>query len=208
LLIQLLALGVVLAYYCIDGTAGLFAAVANWKTSGGLFFSAVTTIISGGILPELLKRHFRPAGMRAPGLGELCHQFTMWAALGIVVDLFYRLQSICFGDGTDPLTLLAKVSVDQLLLTPFFSLPCITLWFALREVHYEPKAFLRCLRFKELSKRVLPLWATSLCFWPVMLCIVFSLPTPLQFPLFLLGNAAFSILMIFIVRHQTESDGG
>ncbi|MGZ0655810.1 hypothetical protein ACWPKO_10810 [Coraliomargarita sp. W4R53] len=202
LLIQIIALAVVLAYYFIDGTAGLFATVAGWKQAGGLYFAAGSTIVSGGILPELIKRRFRPSGASAPGLGELCHQFTMWAMLGIVVDLMYRLQSKCFGNGTDPATLLSKVFVDQFVFTPLFSLPCITLWFAFREVHYAPRAFVGCLRFQKIRNRVLPLWATSLCFWPIMLCIVFSLPAPLQFPLFLLGNAAYSILMIFIVRHQ------
>ncbi|WPJ97652.1 hypothetical protein SH580_08010 [Coraliomargarita algicola] len=202
LLIQLVALAVVLSYYLVDRAGGLFATVADWKQAGGLYFAAGSTIVSGGILPELIKRRFRPAGVKAPGLGELCHQFIMWATLGIVVDLMYRLQSHWFGDGKDPATLLTKVFVDQFVFTPLISLPGIALWFALREVNYSPKAFAGCLRFRNLSARVLPLWTTSLCFWPVMLCIVFSLPTPLQFPLFLLGNAAYSILMIFIVRHQ------
>ncbi|MDQ8193147.1 hypothetical protein QEH59_01830 [Coraliomargarita sp. SDUM461004] len=206
LLIQFAALTVVLAYYFIDGTAGLFATIAGWKQSGGLYFAAGSTIVSGGILPELIKRRFRPPEVSAPGIGELCHQFTMWATLGIVVDLMYRLQSLYFGNGTDPATLLTKVFVDQFIFTPLISLPCITLWFALREVHYAPRAFVAYLRFRTLLNRVLPLWTTSLCFWPVMLCIVFSLPAPLQFPLFLLGNAAFSILMIFIVRHQTHCE--
>ncbi|MBT63719.1 MAG: hypothetical protein CML13_10960 [Puniceicoccaceae bacterium] len=202
LLIQVVALAVVLAYYFIDSTAELFASVTAWKQAGDLYFAAGSTIVSGGILPELIKRRFRPAGASAPGLGELCHQFIMWATLGVVVDLMYRLQSHLFGNGTDPATLLKKVLVDQFVFTPLISLPGIALWFALREVNYSPKAFLCCWHWREIRDRVLPLWTTSLCFWPVMLCIVFSLPTPLQFPLFLLGNAAYSILMIFIVRHQ------
>jgi hypothetical protein len=205
LLIQTIALGVVLAYYFIDGTAGLFEKIVDWKTTGGLYFAAGATIISGGILPELIKRYFRPAGSTPPTFSELCHQFAMWAGLGIAVDLFYRVQGKLFGQGTDPITLLSKVLLDQFAFTPLISLPCIALWFAFREVNYSPKALLRCMQPRKLRDRVLPLWTTSLCFWPVMLCIVFSLPAPLQFPLFLLGNAAYSILMIFIIRHQSET---
>lgn len=205
LAIQAIALGVVLSYYWIEGTAAFFNKVAEWKLSGGIYFAAATTVVSGGVLPEIIKRFFRPAGIAAPGAGELCHQFIMWALLGVLVDLFYRLQTILFGERTDPLTLLYKVFVDQFVFTPFVCLPFITLWFLLREVHYAPRAFLASIRLKNIRNRILPLWATCLCFWPVMLCIVFSLPAPLQFPLFLLGNAAFSILMIFIVRRRTEN---
>lgn len=202
LFIQLVALGVVLSYYLIEGTAGLFTTLANWKVTGGLYFSASTTVISGGVLPELIKRQFRAAGMAAPSAGELCHQFMMWAVLGIMVDIFYRVQNALFGEGTDALTLLIKIIVDQGIFAPFICLPFITLWFVLREVDYAPKAFLAFIRFKKIRNRVLPLWATGLCFWPIMLCIIFSLPAPLQFPLFLLGNTAYSILMIFIIRRQ------
>jgi hypothetical protein len=205
LFIQSIAVSVVLIYYFVDGTAGVFAAIAEWKLAGGLYFAAGTTVISGGILPELIKRFFRPAGVAAPSTAELCHQFIMWATLGVLVDLFYRLQSTVFGEGTDALTLLVKVFVDQFVFAPLIALPFITLWFLLREVGYEPKKFLSCIRFKKIYNRVLPLWATGLFFWPIMLCMIFSLPTSLQFPLFLLGNAAYSILMIFILRRQTES---
>jgi hypothetical protein len=204
LLIQAISLGVVLSYYFVEGTAGLFATVAHWKQAGGRYFAAGSTIVSGGVLPELIKKRFRPASTPAPTAGEICHQFAMWGILGILIDLFYGLQITLFGAGTDPLTLLKKVCADQFIFAPFISLPFITIWFMLYEVDYAPRAFFANIRFKKIRNRVLPLWATSLCFWPVMGGIVFSLPAPLQFPLFLLGNEAISILMIFIVRRQTN----
>ncbi len=202
--IQLIALGLVLGYYCIEGAARFFAEAAAWKARGGLPFAAVATVISGGIIPELIKRVCRPANVPAPGLVELTHQFTMWALIGILVDRFYHLQAILFGSGTDALTLLIKVLFDQFVFTPLISLPFITLWFMLHETGYVPQAYLAAMRPKIIRDRILQLWATCLCFWPVMLLIIYSLPGLLQFPLFLLGNAAYSILMIFIVRRQGE----
>lgn len=206
LLIQAFALALLICYYSVEGSRGIFNTVASWKENGGYLFASITTIISGGVLPELLKRTLRPAGVSPPKTSELLHQFIMWAYLGILVDGLYRLLNHLYGSGTDPLTLLYKVLSDQLLFSPFFSLPSMVIWFMIYESGYSLKRFFRKLSLKGVYQRVLPLWATSLIFWPVMLLIIFSLPQVLQFPLFLFGNAAFSILMIFILRHQKAAE--
>ncbi len=202
LIIQALALGVVCSYYWIEGSSELFNHIARYKSSGGLLFAASTTIISGGLLPECLKRGARPSGMPAPPMTELLHQFTMWGILGVIVDRFYAIQAQLFGIGNSPSTLLIKVLFDQFVFTPLIVLPFITSWFLLYEKKGNLKQWFEALTVKDILHRMLPLWATSLCFWPVMLLIIYSLPSALQFPLFLFGNAAYSILMIFIARRQ------
>ena len=204
LLIQGISLCLVLSYYWIPSAQAVLGRIAELKVGLGLSFAAVTTVFSGGVFPELLKRKFRPKGSPEPSLGELVHQFMMWAFVGIFVDRFYALQSVVFGDGSDVATLVIKVLIDQFLFTPFLCLPFITLWFLARETNYSISQFRASVRLSVIRDRVLPLWATALSFWPVMLLIVYSLPSALQFPLFLLGNSAFSILMIFIIRHQPE----
>lgn len=202
LLIQVIALGAVVAYYRVPAAAGFFGTLADWKASGGLVFAALANVVSGGIIPELLKRIFRPSNIRPPGLRELAHQFVMWAALGVFVDVFYRLQSQWFGDGTDAGTLFIKVVVDQLVFTPLIGLPFIVGWFTLREVHYRPGAWLSSMAARSAVRHGLQLWISCLAFWPVMLLIIYSLPATLQFSLFLFANAAYSILLIFIARRQ------
>ena len=204
LLIQGISLCLVLSYYWISGTQAVFGRIAELKVELGLTFAAVTTVFSGGVFPELLKRKFRPKGSPSPSWGELGHQFMMWAIVGVLVDCFYTLQSMVFGLGNDVTTLVTKVLMDQFLFTPFLCVPFITLWFLAREVNYSISRFRASLSLAVVRDRVLPIWATSLSFWPVMLLIVYSLPAALQFPLFLLGNSAFSILMIFIIRHQPD----
>ena len=205
LFIQGIALALVLTYYCIEGSHGAFNRVASLKMELGPLFAAICTMFSGGVFPELIKRVFRPKNIAPPSCGELIHQFIMWAWVGILVDYFYMLQSALFGDGTHASTLIIKVLADQFVFTPLVCLPLIILWFMLREANYRPKPYCASISLRTIRHRVLPLWATCLIFWPVMLCIVYSLPADLQFPLFLLGNAAYSILMIFIIRHQDEA---
>lgn len=199
---------VVFSYYWIEGSQDIFNRVADLKAKMGVFFAAACTVCSGGIIPELIKRVFRPKGTSPPSGGELMHQFVMWAWVGILVDRFYMLQNALFGDSNDAATLVIKVLADQFVFTPLVSLPLIALWFMLRESNYNFGRFRSMLSYSTIRDRVLPLWTTCLIFWPVMLCIVYSLPAPLQFPLFLLGNSAYSILMIFILRRQQEQTIG
>jgi len=204
LLIQGIALGAVLAYYHVEAAAGFFATLADWKARGGLPVSALANVVSAGVLPELLKRIFRPSTIKPPGLGELMHQFVMWATLGAGVDLFYRLQGHLFGHGTDAGTLLIKVVFDQLVFTPLLGMPFIAGWFKLREVGYSPRAWLSAMANRNLVRHGVQLWISCLAFWPVMLLIIYSLPQTLQFSLFLFGNAAYSILLIFVARHGAK----
>lgn len=201
LLIQVMALGVVIVYYRVPVAAAFFQEVAQWRASGGLLLAAAATVVSGGLLPELLKRVFRPPGIRPPGMEELAHQLAMWALLGMLIDRFYALQGIIFGHGTGIPTLLCKMLFDQLVFTPLVSVPMMAAWFMLHEARYRPATWWRLCK-AHLVQRTLTLWLTCLSFWPVMLLIVYSLPHDLQFPLFLFGNAAYSILLIFIMRRQ------
>ena len=204
-LIQATGLVVVIAYYRWEGAARLLAEVARWKSEGGWLFASATTVVSGGVVPELLKRIFRPTGIPTPKAGELVHQFVMWALVGLMVDGFYGLQAGWFGLGNDVGTLVPKVLVDQLLFTPLVALPLIVAWLGLYEAGYGLRRWAAIFGVREMALRVLPLWAACLGFWPVMLTVVYSLPGDLQFPLFLVGNAAYSVLMIFIARRQAEA---
>ena len=202
LIVQFLALAVALSYYWIDSAAAVFASIGGWKSHGGLFFSAITTVISGGVFPELLKRFFRPAGIAPPKTSELAHQFVMWALVGMLIDLFYRVQTHLFGNGTDALTLLKKILVDQLIFAPLICTPFVVAWFLLYEKDYQLRPWLRALTLSFFIERETPIMVAIYSFWPVMLLIIYSLPADLQFPLFLFANSAYSILMIFIIRHQ------
>ncbi|WP_269523887.1 hypothetical protein [Coraliomargarita parva] len=207
---QLMALAVVLCYYWVDGSAEIFARIAEFKQGAGLVFAAISTLFSGGVIPEIFKFFIRPKDQPTPSVGELGHQLLMWAWLGVLVDLFYRLQTHLFGEQVNWQSLLIKTSFDQLVFTPLVTIPLIVSWFMLREVHYNPAAFIKQLHPGNVGRRLLPVWATSLIFWPVTLMIVYALPPVLQFPLYLFANAAFSILMIFILRRPelTEDSAG
>lgn len=204
--IQLAALAVLISYYLIEGTSGFYAWVGHIKNEGGLLFAGIATVVSAGIIPELLKSCLRPPNVPRPSWGEILHQLALWFIVGCNVYLFYEVQAFLFGVGTDLVTVTKKVLLDQLAFTPLFNLPIVAAWYLWREKSYRFGPLMKALGPGFYRKRVLPIWATALAFWPAMLLIVYSLPADLQFPLFLCANAAWSILMIFILRRQTGSD--
>ena len=194
-----------LVYYFVDGAYVYFERIAAFKARSGTLFAAGATVFSSGVLPETLKYFFRPRHIPAPTVGEIAHQFCMWIFIGSTVDRFYWLQAQIFGDGTDAATLLKKIFVDQIIFSPILALIVPVSWYLLREVNYSPKAWKAKATPRLLYQRVIPVLGATYAFWPVMLLIIYSMPSLLQFPLFLFANGAYAILMIFIVRRQTAN---
>ena len=198
--IQSVALLIVLLYYLYYPARPYYQSIARLKTEGGLWFSAISTGLSAGVLPELIKKIFRPKRVTPPRIQEQAHFFVMWCLLGVFVDIFYRFQDYLFGSALSFEVVSPKIIVDQLIFTPLIPLPFIISWAMLLEARYRLREYRNIWHPHVLFKRMLPLWVTALSYWPPMLAILYSLPADLQFPLFLLANAAFSILMIYMAR--------
>lgn len=202
LAIQLAAAGLVVAYFLSPSVQSFCEIATGWKERGGMGFAALANVISGGLIPEAIKRHYRPAGIAAPGVGELLHQWTLFALLGVLIERFYALQAVIFGDGLDVWTLGRKIVLDQFGYTLFVALPLVVFWFALRQQGYRPLVTLRTLGLRGFVERLIPIFAGNLAFWVPALVCVYSLPQRLQFLLFLFLNAAWSLLMVFMARRQ------
>ncbi|MDX2111264.1 MAG: hypothetical protein SFY80_13600 [Verrucomicrobiota bacterium] len=203
--IQLCAVTVVALYYTWPDFQTGCNWLADFKVRGGLLFTAIGTLISGGVIPEVLKWKFRPAHLPKPTWGEIIHQCAIFPICGIIVDYFYKLQAVLFGTGTDVGTVALKILVDQLFFGPLVGIPIIITWFLFRELHYNPWRTLRQWSVAFYVERGLPMYATALTYWPIMLVFIYALPSALQFPLFLFANTAWSLIMVFIARRQVEA---
>lgn len=204
LVIQGMAVLLVVGYFSSPAVQEFCLHVTEWKERGGWAFAALATIVSGGVLPELIKWKLRPASVPAPTAGELAHLLVMFAILGIAVERFYWIQDQWWGGGRDPLTLGLKILVDQCGYTLLFALPFITVWFFWKESGYQIRETWAAVRSSAFPRRVMELFAPNLSFWvPVLICL-YSLPQPLQFILFLIVNTAWCLLLVFIARRQGE----
>lgn len=204
LALQLAAAATVVAYYTSEGFREIAHTVLSWKESGGVLFLAAANVLSGAVIPELLKALLRPPGRARPELGDWLHLISLMAILGVMVEVFYNAQSAWFGSGRGLSTLVLKIVVDQFGYTLFFAVPVIIIWFAWKEDGYSIGRTLRRIRPPLFIERLPPLFVPNCIFWIPALIAVYSLPTQLQFLLFIFLNGAWCLVMVFIARETSR----
>lgn len=208
LLIQGAAVALVVAYHASPAVREVCARLADVRTAGGLPFAAAAAAFAGGLLPELAKlaaqRGSAPLRGRA---GEIAFNTVFFAFNGIVVDGLYRVEAALFGDGTGAVTVASKVAFDQFVFTPPWLCLIVTL-FLWRRRGYSWAATRPALRRGFLRAHVVPLLLPDWMFWIPMVCVVYAFPLPLQFLLFILALAAWSLIMVVIAGGEGEADEG
>lgn len=198
LLIQAAAVLLVVAYRASGTVRAACDAAAAAKAQGGLPFAALTGALAGGWLPELAKLMADPKARPPRGIGGTLAFNTVFFALnGVVVDLLYRFETVLFGAEGTPGTVAAKVAFDQFVFSPTW-LFVIVVIFTWRGQGFRVARTLPLLRDRFYRRRVVPLLIPNWCFWIPMVSIVYALPSALQFLLFVLLLAAWSLIMVFI----------
>ena len=183
LLLQCLMLVFFSLFIAHEGTRRFLGDVAHVKQEAGYAFSFISYAVAGGVFPELLRVAFFQSGKATrKNLWLLLTAAPFWGALGMLVDLLYRLQAVWFGNGHDWLTLLCKVFVDQFLFSPFLSAPLIVGWFLLRDEGFRPAAFRMLFRADFLFGKVFPVAVAGWCVWIPGVLLVYSMPPLLQIP--------------------------
>ena len=197
--IQSVALLLVLLFFFVPSVTRFCGTVARLRVAGGYAAAMLATALAGAVLPELAKavtqRGWRFDRRTAADLAFL---LPVFALNGLLVDAFYRLLAVTVGNGNDWPTVLLKAAVDQLLFTPFVSLPLVVTLFTWRRLRFDAAATARDLGVRWYGRRVVPLLLPCWAFWGPMVLLIYALPTALQFVLFALAMAAWSLLLVFI----------
>lgn len=203
-LIQAAAVLLVVAYRASAAVRAACDAAAVAKASTGLPFAALTSAVAGGLLPELAKLLADPRSRQGHGRGgalasTLAFLLPFFALNGVVIDLLYRFESSLFGTDGAASTVVAKVAFDQFVFSPVWLLLIVAL-FTWRGNGFSLPRTLPALRDRFYRRRVIPLLLPNWCFWIPMVSIIYALPAPLQFLLFVLALAAWSLIMVFIAE--------
>jgi hypothetical protein len=215
LLIQLVAVALVVAYHADARVRAVCAALAAWKTAGGLPLAAATAAFAGGVLPELAKlaaqRGRASAGLRGRG-GEIAFNVAFFALNGVLVDRLYVVSAALFGADAHVATVAAKVAFDQFVFTPPW-LALVTALYVWRRLGFSMSATLHALRrggfFRGFVRgRVVPLLLPDWFFWIPMVTVIYAFPVPLQFLLFILALAAWGLILVVIAGGDASADGG
>jgi hypothetical protein len=201
---QVVALGLVLAYYFWPAAGSVFARLAQWQSAGGFAFSAASTALCGGLLPFLFLR-LHPDTRAAHPWPHLGFFLFFWAWKGAEVDLLYRTLARLHGTGHDPLTIARKVLSDQLGYNVLYATPVGNLCFAWKDAGFRwgpVAADLRAGRWYQ--RRVLPVLFAIWFLWIPVTCCVYSLPQPLQMPLFDTVLCFWSMLFAHLTGRQNR----
>jgi hypothetical protein len=197
LLIQFGAVLLALAFRVSPGFRLAAAIAAGWKASGGLPFAAASCALAGGILPELAKLVAMGPATLTGRAGEVAFNTVFFAFDGIVVDFLYRGEAGLFGSAGSLRTVIEKVAFDQFVFTPTWSVG-IVLLFLWRQRGFSAAAVRPALRRGFYAERVMPLLVPNWLFWIPMVSVIYALPIPLQFLMFIPALAAWSLIMVFI----------
>jgi len=198
LLIQTGAALLALAYRVSVPFRQACTVAAAWKTAGGLPLSAEISALAGGLLPEVAKlvADRGRSTLRGRG-GEVLFNTAFFAFDGVVIDLLYRGEARLFGSTAQLGTVAEKVAFDQFVFSPLWSI-LIVLLFLWRQRGYSLAATLPAVGRGFYQLRVVPLIVPNWLFWIPMVSIIYALPVPLQFLLFVPALAAWSLIMVFI----------
>ena len=198
-------LAVVLAYFNHTPTRSILETIAEWKRQFGFGFSFVATGLAGGVLPEILKVFLMQGRkLRMENVRNILFGFPFWGMLGCGVDALYRVQAIWFGSEASPSVLIKKVLFDQFVFTPLWGTASIVWTYEWRRLGFRIEALRGIFTFKFYRTRVFPSLLASWGVWIPGVSIIYSLPSLLQVPLFVLATCFWSLIVTFIAASHDE----
>lgn len=200
LCIQAAMLAVVLAYYFWSPASRILDDVAGWKGRLGYLFSIGSAVLSGAVVPEAFRIVvFQDRKVQRDNAQDLLFTVPFWAFQGLCVDWLYRSQALWFGTATTLHVLTRKVLVDQLVYTPLYAAPFAVMCFEWRNRGYglDVRDFFTA-EFYQV--RVLPTLVANWGVWIPVVCLVYSLPSLLQVPLFALALSFWSLMLEYLNR--------
>jgi hypothetical protein len=192
---------VLISYYSSAVCAELLDRLAHYKEQHGLSFVVLAAILAGAIVPELFVIVFFQRGRpRTQNLRNLAFTIPTWGIDGILVDLMYRLNAVWFGDVVTVSVVIAKILVDQLGYNPFFAAPAEVLVYEWKNEGFSWRSVRRALTWEHYKDKIVPTLLATWAVWAPLMAIIYSLPYPLQFPLFSIALTFWVLLLTYMTN--------
>ena len=113
---------------------------------------------------------------------------------------FYRFQNLIFGNAVDFKTIAAKVLIDQFLYCVFWASPITALFYTWKEANFSLTKWKGEKTWQELFDLIIVFMVSTWLVWIPGTAIIYSLPYPLQIPLFNLTLCFFVILVSVLLQ--------
>ena len=177
--------------------------MAAFKARTGYPFSFLATALFGGLVPFLCMRLDRRTRASTP-LAYGVFLLLFWGYKGVEVDAFYRFQGWLFGSAVDFPTVAKKVVVDMFVYCPVWSMPTTVLVFHWKENGFRFGALRRLDKVAYLRANLPTALITTWSIWLPAVIMIYSLPGPLQIPLFDIVLCFYS-LVFFTLTRRTDA---
>jgi hypothetical protein len=179
LILQVAALGIVVAYYASPDFHSLLQRVADGQVRYGVWFSVWMRVVTNGIIPSIFCAMVPGLRLRRPGL-SLLFLMVWWGFMGANVHGFYALQSWLWGEEPSVRTVLLKTATDMLVWSPLYASPINAISHLWHDQNYSWHATRLQLGPGWYKRVVLPNQVPGWAFWIPCLLVLYCLPTVLQ----------------------------
>ena len=201
LILQALMCGILLGYYLHPPTAALLDRLAHYKADYGLRFVLIASICAGALLPELFVIGvFQKGRLRRQNLSNFAFNVPFWAIDGCLVDVMYRTLASWLGSQVTLSVVAAKICLDQFGYNPFFATPYGIWGYAWKNNGYSWSALRPALTWQYYREHGVPVLVATWAVWMPLMAVIYSLPYPLQFPLFALALAFWVLMMTYMTN--------
>ena len=205
LILHAVMLGLLLAYYFYPPTTHLLNQLAELKGKWGFGYSAVAAVIAGAVIPEVMRIVvFQKGKIRRANFSNLLFTAPFWCMMGLMVDALYRGQAMVFGSDPSFRVVAAKVLVDQFVYSTFIASP-LTCWlYDWKNSGYRKDGLRRYLTVAYGRDVIVPVIFANWGVWIPVVCILYSLPSLLQIPLFALALSLWVLLYTWISEQRAR----
>lgn len=189
-------------YYFVPSAREAYDWVGYLKVEYGYLYSMVVTGIFGGLVPflylacsgKLDRVDFWKVGL---------FLVVVWSWKGVEVDFLYRMQARMFGSDTAFWTVVKKVAFDQFIFCPLWSAPVTALLYRWKDCGFSWRKFWGELDREFFELEVLGVLVAIWVVWIPGTAFIYSMPSPLQLPLFQLVLCFFVLLVSVLGKKRT-----
>ena len=203
LLLQAVMVGVLLAYFYYPPAREFMARLSETKVRWGYAYSALSAVIAGALVPELLRvLIFQKGRMFRGNLSNFIFASLFWSGIGVLVDAFYKLQVMWWGDEATAAVVIPQVIVDQFLFSPFITAPLTTWLYEWKVRGYQwPSGMFTYSYYRDrIFPTVVAIWGV----WIPVVTVLYALPETLQIPIYSLALS----LWVLIYTWMSEEKKG
>lgn len=208
LVLQLLMLAIVFAYYLSPAITDALNQIAEFKRAHGLVFVVLAAVVAASILPEIfLVVFFQRGKVRIENFRNLLFTAPIWAIDGITVDYLYRGLADWLGDTGSPAVVLGKICIDQFGDNIFFAAPYGVLAYQWKHSGYSFAELRDSLTIDWYRDKIVPTLLATWAVWIPVMAMIYSLPLALQFPLFSLALTFWVLLLTYMTNRFAGKSG-